>query len=61
MKKNVRVFLNHIIESIGLIEEYIRDKEKEEFINSKLLQDAVIPYLEIYRMKILEYKGWKKI
>jgi len=47
MKKNFIVFLEHILESISLIEEYTADKTKKEFLNSKQLQDAVIKRIEI--------------
>ncbi len=42
MKKNVKIFLEHILEAINLIEEYIKDKEKSDFLESKQLQDSVI-------------------
>ena len=47
MKKDFKVFLEHILESISLIEEYTADKTKKEFLNSKQLQDAVIKRIEI--------------
>ncbi|CAB3289245.1 protein of unknown function [Methanocaldococcus lauensis] len=47
MNKDVKVYLNHILESIELIEEYTEDKSEEEFFTSKFLQDAVIRRLEI--------------
>ena len=47
MKKDVNIILEHILESIGLIEEYIKGKKKKEFLNSKQLQDAVIRRIEI--------------
>jgi uncharacterized protein with HEPN domain len=47
MRKDIRVFLEHILESISLIEEYTKDKGEEEFLNSKQLQDAVIRRIEI--------------
>lgn len=31
MKKDVKIFLEHILESIDLIEEYLKDKNKAGF------------------------------
>jgi len=47
MKKDVKIFLEHILESISLIEDYTKGKKKKEFLDSKLLQDAVIRRIEI--------------
>ena len=47
MKKNIKIFLEHILESINLIEEYIKNKNKADFLNSKQLQDAIIRRIEI--------------
>jgi len=47
MKKNINIFLEHILESIFLIEEYIKDKNKSEFIKSKQSKDSVIRRIEI--------------
>jgi len=47
MKKDLKIFLEHIIESIGYIEEYLRDKNKKDFLKSVQLQDSVIRRLEI--------------
>ncbi|MDI6735186.1 MAG: DUF86 domain-containing protein [bacterium] len=47
MKKNYRIFLEHILESIKLIERYTEEKEKDEFLESVALQDMVIRRLEI--------------
>ena len=47
MKKNINIFLEHILESISLIEEYTKDRKKSEFIKSKQLQDSVIKRIEI--------------
>jgi len=46
MKKDSRVYLAHIIECIGWIEEYTREG-KSEFLSQKLIQDAVIRNFEI--------------
>jgi|SRR3989338_1736409 len=45
--KETKIFLKHIIECIELIEEYTKNKTKEEFINSAQLQDSVIRRIEI--------------
>jgi len=47
MKKDIKIFLEHILESIDLIEKYIEDKIKEDFLTSQQLQDAVIKRIEI--------------
>lgn len=47
MKKDIRIFLEHILESINLIDEYTKGKKEKEFLNSKQLQDAVIRRIEI--------------
>ncbi len=47
MKKNINLFLDHILESIKLIEEYIEGKNKTDFLESKKFQDSVIRRLEI--------------
>jgi uncharacterized protein with HEPN domain len=47
MKKNVNIFLTHILDSINLIEEYIKGKSKLDFLKSKQLQDSIIRRIEI--------------
>ena len=47
MRKDTKIFLEHILESISLIEEYTADKKKKEFLASQQLQDAVIKRIEI--------------
>lgn len=42
MKRDPKLFLEHIQESIDLIEEYTRNVTKEEFLKSVRLQDMVI-------------------
>ena len=71
MKKNLRIFLIHILDSINLIEDYTNDKTKEEFEDSLSLQDMTIRRLEIIGEAIKnlpqEFKNnynnipWKKI
>ncbi len=47
MKKDPKVFLTHILESIQLIEEYSKKMSESKFHKDRLLQDAVIRRLEI--------------
>lgn len=47
MKKDVSIFLEHILESIDLIENYTEDATQEKFLSSPQLQDAVIRRIEI--------------
>ncbi len=71
MKKNPKIFLLHILESINLVEEYTSGKTKEDFEYSLALQDMTIRRLEIIGEAIKnlppEFKDnynqvpWKKI
>ena len=45
--KNPKIFIEHLLESISLIEEYTQGHTREEFISSRQLQDSVIRRLEI--------------
>lgn len=47
MKKDVRIFFSHILESIELIESFLKNVSKNEFLKSIQLQDAVVRRLEI--------------
>lgn len=47
MKKEPLVFLDHIIESIDLLEMYIEDATEATFARSIQLQDSCIRRLEI--------------
>ena len=47
MKKDPRIFIEHVLECIGLIEKYIEGITKDEFLNSVQLQDSVIRRIEI--------------
>lgn len=47
MKKDIGIFLKHILESIERIEEFTKGVSKEKFLDSVQLQDAVIRRLEI--------------
>jgi|SRR3989344_6941804 len=47
MKKDPKIFLEHILECIEFIEEYVRDFSKEEFLKSTQTQDSVTRRLEV--------------
>ncbi len=47
MSKDVRVFIDHILESIQLIYDYTGELSCEDFLDSLQIQDAVIRRLEI--------------
>lgn len=47
MKKDARIFIEHILECIGLIEKYIENKTEKDFFDSIQLQDSVIRRIEI--------------
>ena len=47
MKKDPRIFVHHILESICLIESYSDGKTLEDFITSTSLQDMIIRRIEI--------------
>ena len=47
MKKDPKVFIGHILESIHLIEKYVDQMSKDNFLKSVSIQDAVIRRLEI--------------
>lgn len=47
MKKDPRIFIEHILESIGAIEEYTKGLSKEKFLASREKQDAAIRRIEI--------------
>lgn len=71
MKKDPKIFLRHILESIAEIEKYTEGVSESKFLKSNQIQDAVIRRLEIIgeaAKNIPEYiKGkhdyipWKKI
>ena len=71
MKKNIKIFLEHILESINLIEGYIEGKSKSDFLESKQLQDSIIRRIEIIGEAIKNFPEetkethsdipWKKI
>lgn len=47
MKKDPSIFIEHILECIARIEEYVKDVAKDEFLKSSLLQDAIVRRIEI--------------
>ena len=47
MKKDPKVFLGHIIDSIHLIEDYSKKLTQAKFLKNKPMQDAIIRRLEI--------------
>ena len=47
MKKDPKIFLQHILESIEQVEKYTKALTKEEFFNSIEKQDSVVRRLEI--------------
>ena len=47
MIKDDDVYLKHILEAINQIKNYIKDLDHDDFMNSRLIQDAVIRQLEI--------------
>jgi uncharacterized protein with HEPN domain len=47
MKKDARILVHHILESISLIESYSDGKTLEDFIASTSLQDMIIRRIEI--------------
>lgn len=47
MRNDPKVYINYILESITLIQEYTRQVSKEQFLGQTYLQDAVIRRLEI--------------
>ena len=41
------IFLDHILQSIDLIEDYTKDINKEDFLNTDFIQEAVIRRIKI--------------
>ena len=48
MKKDPKIFIGHIIESIELIEHYSEKLTTDTFKKDQALQDAIIRRLEIH-------------
>jgi uncharacterized protein with HEPN domain len=47
MRKDPKILIEHILESINLIEKYLTGINKEEFLRSREKQDAVIRRIEV--------------
>ena len=47
IKKDSKVFIEHILESISLVGQYISELSKKDFLQSKEVQDATIRRIEI--------------
>jgi uncharacterized protein with HEPN domain len=47
VKKDFLIFLLHILESIELIEDYVKDTTEDEFLCNPQQQDAVVRRIEI--------------
>ena len=47
MKKDPKIFLKHILESINEIENYTKGVSKDKFIQTRQIQDAATRRLEI--------------
>ena len=47
MKKDDKVYLSHILQSISLIEKYTENLSEEEFLSNSLFQDATIRQIQI--------------
>lgn len=45
--KDINIFLQHIIESIEILEEYLLGVSKEEFMNNTVKQDLAVRRLEV--------------
>ncbi|HLD31164.1 MAG TPA: DUF86 domain-containing protein [Patescibacteria group bacterium] len=47
IKKDPKIFIEHILESISLVGQYIFELSKKDFLQSKEVQDATIRRIEI--------------
>ena len=47
MKRDDNVYLHHILDAIGLIEEYTRGMSENGFLSNSMAHDAVVRQLEI--------------
>ena len=46
-QKDPTVFISHILDCIEKVEQYLKGRSKEDFLNSSQLQDAVVRRVEI--------------
>lgn len=53
--KDKNVYLEVVLESIGLIEEYIKDYDLQKFLEDRKTQDAVIRNLELIGQALKDY------
>jgi len=61
MRKDPKIFIKHILESIKYIEEYTKGISKDDFLRSTQIQDAVIRRLEIIGEATKNIPlGWKE-
>ena len=71
MKKDPRIFIEHILESISSIEEYTEGITRDGFLRSRMIQDAVIRRIEVIGEAVKNfpdevkeeypYISWRKI
>lgn len=47
MDRDYKIFLEHIVESINYVQDFLKGVEKDEFDSSIKLQDAVVRRIEI--------------
>lgn len=47
MKKDPFIFIKHILDNINIIQNYMKNKTKYDFIKDQKLQDAIVRRLEI--------------
>ena len=57
MKKDPALFLQHILESIGAIEEYASGLSETSFLSDRRTQDAVVRRLEIIGEAVRKLPG----
>ena len=51
MKKDPVVFLDHVLECIDIIDDYVYGKSLDDFMGDMKLQDAVIRRIEMALLK----------
>jgi len=47
MKKDDKVYLRHVLDAIAQVEDYLKGTTAKKFLQTRLLQDAVVRQLEI--------------
>lgn len=57
MKRNSSIYLQHILDAIARIEEYLQDVNEETFHRRYLIQDGVIRQLEIIGEAVKQLPG----